>query len=29
VQGSRAGLDKAPSEVAAMFDAVAQRYDLI
>ncbi|HLL08254.1 MAG TPA: demethylmenaquinone methyltransferase [Nocardioidaceae bacterium] len=28
MQGSRAGLDKAPSEVAEMFDAVAQRYDL-
>ena len=24
----RAGLDKAPEEVAAMFDDVAQRYDV-
>ena len=25
---SRAGLDKAPADVARMFDAVARRYDL-
>ncbi len=28
-QGLRADLDKAPSEVAAMFDRVARRYDLV
>ena len=28
-QDDRAGLDKAPSEVAAMFDKVAARYDLV
>ena len=27
-QGQRAGLDKQPHEVAAMFDGVASRYDL-
>ncbi|NDI07835.1 MAG: bifunctional demethylmenaquinone methyltransferase/2-methoxy-6-polyprenyl-1,4-benzoquinol methylase, partial [Actinobacteria bacterium] len=26
---SRANMDKNPAEVAAMFDAVAKRYDLV